>query len=73
MVIVNTCVVHLGINKLYCTGNLHGNIDYVTEEGLETHLDLNKAHACPGQQQVILFKLSSVFFFKAVFPSSDTV
>ena len=48
-------------------------IDYVTEEGLETHTDLNKAHACPGQQQVILFKLSSVFFFKAVFPSSDTV
>ena len=39
----------------------------------KTHIDLNKAHACPGQQQVILFKLSSVFFFKAVFPSSDTV
>ena len=23
MVLVNTCVVHLGTNKLYCTGNLH--------------------------------------------------
>ena len=23
MVIVNTCVVHLRTNKLYCTGNLH--------------------------------------------------
>ena len=24
MVMVNTCVVNLGANKLYCTGNLHG-------------------------------------------------
>ena len=31
-------------------------IGYGREEGLEMHIDLNKAHACPGQQRVYSFQ-----------------
>ena len=36
MVIVNTCVVHLGTNKLYCTGNLHERVPFVQTKAIFT-------------------------------------